>query len=95
MRNRLAGKFKGKSESARYFASNPESREKKNAYNKKYHATRKRKKYRSELNKINRQKGSAVGDGMDMSHGSDGTLTKEGQSRNRARNGKGGKPKKR
>jgi hypothetical protein len=95
MRNRLAGIFKGKSKSARYFASNPESREKKNEYNKKYHASSKRKKYRSELNRVNRQKGSAVGDGMDMSHGSDGTFTKESQSKNRARNGKGGKPRKR
>ncbi len=95
MRNKLAGKFKGKSESSRFFALNPESREKKNAYNKKYHATSKRKKYRSELNKVNRQKGSAVGDGMDMSHGSDGTLTKEVQSKNRARNGKGGRARKR
>ena len=34
-RNTLAGKGKGKSRSAKYYAANPESRKKKQAYDKK------------------------------------------------------------
>lgn len=88
MKNRLAGKFKGKSKSARYFALNTEAREKKNEYNKEYHSTPERKRYRASLNKANRKDGSK-GDGKDMSHMSDGTLKKEKASVNRARNGRG------
>lgn len=57
-------------------------------YDKKYQATKKRKKYRAELNKINRKKGS-VGDGKDVSHTKGGGTVLESQSRNRARNGSG------
>lgn len=90
MRNKLAGKSSGKSKSARYFASNPEAREKKNAYNKEYHSTEERRKYRSDLNKANRKAGTyGNGDGKDMSHTKSNGLVKEGQSANRARNGKG------
>jgi hypothetical protein len=56
------------------------------SYDKKYQASRKRKKYRAELNKINRHKGH-VGDGKDVSHTKEGTTVLEAQSRNRARNG--------
>ena len=61
-RNTLAGKTTGKSESAKYFANNPEARKKKNEYNKEYHATPERIKYRDGLNKANRLAGSKVGD---------------------------------
>ena len=37
-RNKLAGKGKGKSRSAKYYAANPEARKKKQAYDKKYHS---------------------------------------------------------
>ena len=89
MRNKLAGKFKGKSKSARYFALNPDSREKKNEYNKEYHSTPQRRKYRAGLNKANRASGSKVGDGKDVSHTKDGGTTLEKASTNRARNGRG------
>jgi hypothetical protein len=89
-RNSLAGKSTGKSESAKYFASNPEARKKKNEYNKEYHSTDARKKYRAELNKHNRETGG-YGDGLDASHTSSGKIVKESRSSNRARNGKGGK----
>jgi len=46
MKNTLAGTKTGKSESAKYFQDNPEARKKKDAYNKAYHATPERKKYR-------------------------------------------------
>lgn len=89
MRNKLAGKLKGKSESARYFKLNPDSREKKNEYNKEYHSTPERRRYRSRLNRANRASGSRVGDGKDVSHKADGTTTLEKASTNRARNGRG------
>lgn len=91
-RNSLAGKSTGKSASAKYFASHPEARRKKNAYNKAYHSTEERKNYREELNKINRRnKDAGYGDGKDLSHTRSGKLVKESRSTNRARNGKNGK----
>lgn len=94
-RNSLAGKSTGKSKSAKYFASNPDARKKKNAYNKKYHSSEERKNYREELNKANRDSGTYGNkDKKDKSHKKNGKLVSEKQSSNRARNGKGGKPKK-
>lgn len=87
-RNSLAGKSTGKSDSAKYFASHPEARKKKNEYNTKYHATTERKNYREELNKVNRAD-KGYGDGKDLSHTKSGKLVKETRSANRARNGKG------
>ena len=87
-RNSLAGKSTGKSSSAKYFASHPEARAKKNAYNKEYHSTPERKNYREELNKVNRAD-KGYGDGKDLSHTKSGKLVKETRSSNRARNGKG------
>lgn len=91
MRNKLAGKFTGDSESSRYFARNTAARKKKNKYNKEYHSSPGRKKYRAELNKINRSGKSVKGDGKDVSHTSTGGTTLEKASVNRARNGKNGK----
>ena len=91
-RNTNAGKSTGKSASAKYFASHPDARDKKNEYNKKYHATTERKNYREGLNKINRRDGDAgYGDNKDLSHTKSGKLVQEKRSSNRARNGKGGK----
>lgn len=87
-RNSRAGKSTGKSDSAKYFASHPEARAKKNEYNKKYHATDERKHYRAELNKANRS-AHGYGDNKDMSHTKSGKLVQENRSSNRARNGKG------
>jgi hypothetical protein len=90
-RNTLAGKSTGKSESAKYFAANPEARKKKNEYNKEYHSTEERKKYRVKLNKANRDSGTYGNkDKVDQSHTKSGKMVKESQSSNRARNGKDG-----
>ena len=79
------------SKSAKYFRNNPEARKKKNEYNKEYHSTPERKRYRVRLNKANRQAGTyGNGDGKDMSHTKSGKLVKESASANRARNGKDG-----
>jgi hypothetical protein len=91
MKNSLAGTKIGKSESAKYFQDNPKSRKNKDAYNKAYHATPERKKYRVRLNKKNRDEGTYGNkDGKDMSHTKAGSLVKESQSANRSRNGKDG-----
>lgn len=83
-----------KSRSARYYASNPKARAKKKKYDTAYHSTAKRRKYRSQLNKANRKAGTyGNGDGKDMSHTKSGKLVKESASKNRARNGAGGKAK--
>jgi hypothetical protein len=93
MRNSLAGTKKGKSDSAKYFQSNPKAKAKKDAYNKEYHSTPERRKYRSELNKENRKAGTYGNkDGKDKSHTKSGKVVNEGQSKNRSRNGKGGTP---
>lgn len=94
-KNTLAGKFKGKSKSSKYFASNTEARKKKNDYNKEYHSSEERKNYRVKLNKANRDSNTYGNkDGLDKSHTKSGKLVSEKQSTNRARNGKGKRPKK-
>lgn len=66
---------------------------KKRQYDKAYHATTERKKYRAELNKKNRENHKAgkskVGDGKDVSHTKKRGTTLESQKKNRARNGSG------
>ena len=70
----------------------PSSIARKRAYDKKYAASDKQKKYRAALNKANRQAGTyGNGDGKDMSHKKNGKMTLEHQSKNRARNGQNGK----
>ena len=91
-RNKNAGKSTGKSKSAKYFSKNKAARDKKNAYNKEYHASKKRKKYRAKLNKANREMPNKKGE--DKSHTKSGKLVNEKSSSNRARNGRGGKAKK-
>lgn len=67
-------------------------RKKKIAYDKAYHATEERKKYRAALNKANKKAGTYGNkDGKDMSHTKAGKLLRESQSSNRARNGQNGK----
>lgn len=87
-RNSKAGKSTGTSKSAKYFAKNKAARDKKNAYNKEYHASPARKKYRAKLNKANR---ASPNGSKDKSHTKSGKLTNEKRSSNRARNGRGGK----
>lgn len=85
-RNKLAGKHPS------YDSLNmsEDRRKKKIAYDKKYHATTERKKYRAELNKANKTMGKK-GDGKDVSHSKNGKLTLEASKSNKARNGQGGK----
>jgi len=71
----------------KYYDSNPEAKQKKKAYDTKYHSSEERKKYRAFLNKINRKAGKyGNGDGKDASHTKSGRIVWEHQSLNRARN---------
>lgn len=96
-RNSLAGKSTGKSKSARYFASNPDARRKKQAYDAVYSSSEERKRYRTKLNAANRKSHAAgkskVGDKKDQSHTRSNKLKLEAQSKNRGRaaNAKKGK----
>lgn len=64
----------------------------KREYDKKYNATKRRKRYRAKLNAANKKAGTYGNkDGIDMSHTKSGRLVKERRSRNRARNGQNGK----
>lgn len=80
--------------SARFYRSNPEARRKKAAYDKKYHSTTERRKYRSELARERRRRGIMGKGGSDVSHTRNGGTRLESASRNRARNGTSkGRPK--
>lgn len=89
MRNKLAGKHPSYDK----LGMSEERKKKKLEYDKKYQATEKRKKYRAELNKANRDSGTyGNGDGLDASHTKSGKVVKEKMSKNRGRNGQNGKP---
>ena len=90
-RNSLAGTKTGKSKTAVYYQENPEAAKRRLKQQKEYASSGKQKKYRAELNKANRKMGSKVGDKVDLSHTKSGKLVKEAQSKNRQRNGSGGK----
>jgi hypothetical protein len=80
---------KNKRRTAAFYASNPEARKKKAAYDKKYHSTPERRKYRAELSRERRARGIAGKGGGDLSHASGGGFKREDPSTNRARNGHG------
>lgn len=85
MRNKIAGTKTGTSRSAKYYQSNPEARTKKEAYDKEYHSTAERKKYRAELNQENRERGTyGNGDKKDVAHKSRTRTRMQSQSKNRA-----------
>lgn len=84
MKNKLAGKHSSYDK----LGMSEERKKKKLAYDTKYQATEKRKNYRVELNKANRNAGTyGNGDGLDMSHTKSGKLVKEKAKTNRGRNG--------
>lgn len=88
MRNKMAGKHPSYDK----LGMSEERKKKKLEYDKKYQATEKRKKYRAELNKANRDAGTyGNGDGLDMSHTKSGRVIKEKMKSNRSRNGQNGK----
>ena len=77
-----------KSRTAKFYASNPEARKKKAAYDTEYNKKPGRKKYRNELARERRARGAAA-KGKDVSHVKGGGFKLESPSKNRARNGHG------
>ena len=71
---------------AAYYRKNPKAREVKKKYDTKYHKTKKRKKYRADLQRERRKRGIAGKGGKDVSHKKGGGFTLENPSKNRARN---------
>jgi len=69
-----------------YYRKNPKARKVKKDYDTKYHKTKKRKKYRADLNAERRRRGIAGKGGKDVSHKKGGGYTLESPSKNRARN---------
>lgn len=87
-RNTLAGKHPSYDK----LGMTKEAIKRKKEYDKEYHATPERKRYRAELNKANREAGTYGNkDGVDMSHTKSGSLKRERAKTNRARNGRNGK----
>jgi hypothetical protein len=81
----------GKSKSARYYASNPEARAKKNAYQRKLNQKPSVKNKSEERWTERRKRGIAGKGGPDLSHTKSGKMVLENKSKNRARNGANGK----
>lgn len=80
-------KAKNKS-SKEYYDANPESKRKKDAYNKRYQKKRSSVKKRVEANRENRRRGTyGNGDGKDYDHATGKMVA---QSKNRGRNSKSG-----
>lgn len=83
-----------RSKTAKYYAENPEARKKRNAYQRKYNKKPSVKKASEERWSERRRRGIAGKGGKDLSHTRDGKMVLEDPSKNRARNGSGGRPKK-
>ena len=79
--------------SAAYYRSNPEAYAKKLSYDTKENKSPKDRKYRADLAQARRKRGIMGKGGDDVSHTKSGRTVMESPSKNRARNGAGGKPK--
>jgi len=89
-RNKLAGTKRGTSVSARRLQKSPAARAKKKLDDTAYGKTTKQKQDRAAHNKANRNNPNKKG--QDKSRTRFGKFFNEAQSKNRARNGRGGKP---
>lgn len=81
-----------KSRTAKFYASNPEARKKKYAYDKKRNASAEKRDYRAMLARERRARGMMGKGGADLSHTKGGGFKLEKPSTNRARNGHGKRP---
>lgn len=82
----------GQSKTSKYYAANPKARKKRVAAQKKINKKPAAKKNRAELAKERRKRGIMGKGGKDVSHLKSGKTTLESPKKNRARNGAGGKP---
>jgi len=74
-----------KSKSAKHYKSNPESRRKKAAYDKKFNSKPSQRKKRAELNRERRKRGIYGKGGGDLHHAENGKFVLEPASKNRGR----------
>lgn len=81
----------GQSRTSKYYASNPKARKKRVASQAKINAKPSEKKRRAELAKERRKRGIMGKGGKDVSHKKNGKTFLESPRKNRARNGAGGK----
>ncbi len=77
-----------------FYREHPHARAKKNAYQKEYNKKKGQSEYRAECNKARKDLGLKKGDKRDASHTKSGGMVAEDRSKNRARQGAGGKSKK-
>ena len=84
---------KSPGKSAKYYAKNPKARAKKNTAQRKRNKTTANKTYRAELNAARRKDGNYGKGGKDYSHTKSGKLVRESPKKNRARQGSGGRAK--
>ena len=82
-----------KSRTAKYFAATPAARKRRQKAQAKINRRPAEKKKRRESARERRKRGIMGKGGKDVSHRADGSTFLESPSRNRARNGAGGKPK--
>jgi hypothetical protein len=87
-------KVRNPRKSAKYYRSNAEARAKKNAAQRKRNKTSSVRAHQAELKKARRKDGNIGKGGKDYSHTKSGKIVRENSSTNRARQGAGGKPKK-
>jgi hypothetical protein len=83
-----------KGRTSRYYAENPEARKKRNEYQREYNKKPSVKKASEERWNERKKRGIAGKGGKDLSHTRDGRMVLENPRTNRARNGSGGKPRK-
>ena len=78
-----------KGRTSQFYAANPKSAAKHRKYMRSYNKRPGKSAYRSKLNKARRKAGIYGKGGPDMSHDSEGRLSRESMKINRARNGHG------
>lgn len=83
----------GQSRTSKYFAKNPAARKRRLKYQAKVNRRPEEKAKRRASARERRKRGIMGKGGKDVSHRSDGSTFLESPSKNRARNGAGGKPK--
>jgi hypothetical protein len=83
----------GLGRTALFYKANKKARDRKKKYDTKYHSTKKRKKYRAELNRERRKRGIYGKGGKDLHHKKGGGLVLMDSSKNRAMDRPKGKKK--
>lgn len=81
----------GASKTSKYYAANPKAAEKRREYQRELNSKPEQKRYRAECASGRAKLGLKKGDPRDASHTKSGGMVAEHRTKNRARNGAGGK----